>query len=279
MNLFNLMHGGIKKDPRIMHLTQNDRILLGDGLFETLRFENQQLIYPQKHWQRLCQSAIQLSIPIPMDYQEWSASILNCIKSTNLNTGGVKVILSAGDAPRGLELTGQNPYFLFQAFTYLSSLKPYTLIKADWLRDKNNPLYQMKSVNYLEAILARRSVQAKGADDALFFNTDNFATETTTANLFIIQSNQILTPTLSCGVLPGIIRQRILDISRKEGIECYEAKIDHQTITEADMLFTSNALQGLRPVARFGATKFNLKSALFTYLQDLIKQDQREYAS
>lgn len=261
-----------------MHLTENDRIFLGDGLFETLRFENRRLIYPQKHWQRLCQSAAQLGITLPMAYREWNAAILNCIKNTNLNTGGVKVILSAGEAQRGLERTGKNPYFLFKAFTYPASLKPCVLLKADWLRDKNNPLYQLKSVNYLEAILARRGAQAKGADDALFFNTDHFATEATTANLFIIHNNQILTPALSCGVLPGIIRQRVLDIARQEGIACYEATIDNQTINQAQMIFTSNALQGLRPVAKFGDIQFNTTSSLFSDLQDLIQQDSQQCA-
>ncbi len=72
---------------------------------------------------------------------------------------------------------------------------------------------QLKSINYLEAIIARRHALERGADDVLFFNMEQYATETTVANLFIVAKGDILTPAVSQGILPGITRHRILHLA------------------------------------------------------------------
>ncbi|KTD21075.1 aminotransferase class IV [Legionella londiniensis] len=258
-----------------MSIAANDRILLGEGLFETIRFENRAPCYPKLHWQRLQKSATSLNISIKLTYQEWHAKIAQCIQETNLDSGGVKIILSAGEAPRGLEAIGKNPYFIFSAFPLKPALNALNLISAEWRRDPKNPVYRLKTTNYLEAILARKKALAQGADDALFFNTDSFATETTVANLFIIKENQVLTPSLSCGLLPGILRRRILDICPLAGIDCQETYIDYKMIMNAEAVFVTNALQGIRPVASFEAVPFANRNALFSYVQLLIKNDDK----
>ena len=114
--------------------------------------------------------------------------------SLELQNGGIKVILTRGRASRGLTAQGDSPNLLFQPFIFDRSLNPISLHTSSWRRDAKNPIYKVKSINYLEAILGRREALAAAADEILFFNLNFEVTETAIANMFIIKNNQVFTP-------------------------------------------------------------------------------------
>ncbi|MCE0724730.1 MULTISPECIES: aminotransferase class IV [Legionella] len=243
----------------------DDRVFLGEGLFETLRVEAATPCCAYLHWQRLGDSALKLGIPFDLSFEHWLEHLLSKIKQDNLYHGGIKAILSGGSAPRGLAARAQVSQLIFQTFNYSVESHPLKLLSVLWLRDGNNPIYQVKSVNYLEAILARRQAIALGADDALFFNLQHHATETTCANLFLIQDKRLLTPPLTDGVLPGITRSRVLQLSKQQGVSCTEVSITKAMLKDADGLFITNSLQGIRSV-------FSLDDIVFTVDHPLLNQ-------
>ncbi|KTD05988.1 aminodeoxychorismate lyase [Legionella gratiana] len=226
----------------------NDRIFLGEGLFETLKVESGKPCHAYLHWQRLSESAQKLGIPFDLTSEHWLEHLLHKIKSDNLYHGGIKAILSGGSAPRGLAVRGQMSQLVLQTFNYTMETHPLRLVSVPWLRDAANPVFQVKSVNYLEAILARRQAIALGADDALFFNLQHHATETTCANLFMIQKQCLLTPPITDGVLPGITRARIFKLAKQLNISCIEASLTKSMLKDADAVFLANSLQGIRSV-------------------------------
>lgn len=244
----------------------DDRIFLGEGLFETLKVEGAKPCCAFLHWQRLGDSAQKLGLPFDISYEQWLEHLLNKIKRDNLYHGGIKAILSGGSAPRGLVAQGQVSHLIFQTFNYTVETHPLRLVSVPWLRDENNPIYQVKSVNYLEAILARRQANALGANDALFFNTRQHATETTCANLFLIKNNGLLTPPITDGILPGIARSRLLQWSQQQGLSCMEVSLTKTMLKEADVLFTTNSLQGIRPVLSLDELVFAVAHPLLTQL-------------
>ncbi len=158
----------------------DERIFLGEGLFETLRVLGGKPCYSEFHWQRLQNAAFFLQLPFELSFPVWCENLTQCIHLNRLQEGGIKVILGAGNAPRGLTARSDASHLVFTAFTYLMDSNTVKLNSASWLRDSKNPIYQLKSINYLEAIIARRQVQLSGADDVLF----------------LIQSNALLTPRL-----------------------------------------------------------------------------------
>lgn len=253
----------------------NDRIFLGEGLFETIRVENQQAHYASLHWQRMRLGALSLGISFDLSCEEWCKAIERCVNSATIQVKGIKIILSGGAAPRGLEAHGETPVLLFTAFTYSLHQKAMWLVTAPWLRDAKNPVYRLKSINYLESIMARRYALASGADDALFFNLDHYATETSIANLFIIKDDHLYTPLLTAGVLDGIIRSRILHLCGEVGIPCSETMIDRTKISQADAVFVTNALQGIRSVKGFDEWRLTDNHLLVTVLQNLLAEDQK----
>ena len=143
-----------------------------------------------------------------------------------------------------------------QTFAYTKLTEPVRLLSAPWLRDEANPVYQHKSVNYLEQIIALRQVYAEKADDVLFFNTKHHATETTCANLFIIKDQRLYTPPIADGVLPGITRSRIVDLCQQQRLGCIEQSLTKTLIIGADAVFICNSLQGIRRVVKIDQHSF-----------------------
>lgn len=256
----------------------DDRILLGEGLFETIKVEQCRPCYSELHWQRMSYAAKSLDLCFDVSHEMWHSQIMRSIQIMQIQTGGIKVILSGGRAPRGLTARGATSCLSFEGFNYLPIEKPtFGLVRAGWLRDAKNPIYKFKSVNYLEAILARRQALTSGADDALFFNLDHFATETTVANLFIIKQDQILTPARSNGILAGIMRERILCVLRNSGIDYVETNIDSAMICDADAVFVTNVLQGIQPVASFNSHEIPTLHPHLTVLRSLLTKDVARY--
>ena len=254
----------------------DDRILLGEGLFETLRVVNSKPQYPKYHWQRLQKAAFFLGISFELSFEVWLSKLNQCITLTELKEGGIKVILTGGSASRGLLERGQDSLLVLDAFEYLLNKTPLNLISAPWQRDAKNPLYQLKSVNYLEAILARRHAQAMGVDDVLFFNFQNQVTDTTIANLFLIKEGEILTPSLHCGVLAGTIRQRLLALCKEKSIACFEAELTKTTLQEAEAMFVCNALQGIQPIGSFEGKTYAPEHPLIRLLNELLTKDNSD---
>lgn len=244
----------------------DDRIFLGEGLFETLKVTHGKPCCAYLHWQRLSDAAIRLGIPFELSFEHWLEHLRHKIRKDRLNCGGIKAILSAGSAPRGLAERGQNSHLVLQTFNYPLETKPLRLVTAPWLRDGANPVYSVKSTNYLEGILARRQALALGADDALFFNLQRHATETTCANLFLVQDNQLISPPLTDGVLAGITRSRILKISKRVGIKSLECSVTKEMLKNASAVFVTNSLQGIRPVFSIDELVFAVHHPLLDYL-------------
>jgi 4-amino-4-deoxychorismate lyase len=258
------MHTRVIQDKEgvITSFNTDDRIFLGEGLFETLRVESAHPCFSQLHWERLSRSAAELGIAFELSYEDWLEHLIQKIRGDNLYHGGLKVILTGGSAPRGLTQRGKVSQLILQTFNYTLQTQPLKLITAKWLRDSSNPVYKIKSINYLEAIIARRQAIGVDAEDVLFFNTQSYATETTCANLFIVKDGTVFTPKIEDGVLAGITRSRLLHICKIHKIPHYESSLDKKMIEQADAMFTTNSLQGIRVVQSLDQFVYELKHPL-----------------
>ncbi|CEK11417.1 aminotransferase class IV [Legionella hackeliae] len=263
----------INKNGQNAPFPTDDRLFLGEGLFETLRVVHGKPCYAKLHWQRLQYAAASLGIPFDISFELWLKTLLQCIQMTSIQNGGIKVTLGGGSAPRGLTKKASQSRLIFDAFSYIKTSQALKLISASWVRASNNPIYQLKSISYLEAIIARRQAEDVGADDVLFFNEKHHATETSIANVFIIKNNELFTPSLNSGILAGIIRQRLIALSRANAIACFEHELEKKMLVDADAMFVCNALQGIRPVSTLDAIPFSINHPLMNLLQDLLARD------
>lgn len=257
----------------------SDRIFLGEGLFETLRVKSAKICYPKLHWQRMSNSAKALGIPFAIDLEDWLIYLHEALEKAGFIEGGIKVVLASNEAKRGLVEKPENSKLLIEGFESQPAKQPIKLLQAPWQRDAANPVYLHKAIHYLEFIHATRWALSKRGDDVVFFNTQNHVTETSIANIFLIKNNMLRTPSLDSGTLPGIIRQRIIHLCSGAGIACDETQIDRNSLEQADAVFTSNAMQWLKPVLSFENTHFSTQHPLLEKLNQLLYLDcEQNYA-
>lgn len=250
------------------HFLPDERIFLGQGVFETLKVRAGRPLFADAHFRRLQQSASALGIAFELDFPAFEKRLLKALAGEAASSNGLKVLVSAGSAPRGYLHEARAPGMHVQAFTYTPQTAPVVLVRAPWQRDAANPLYGHKTVNALENLLAAKDAHARGASDALFFNTKGHATETTTANLFGCSGGILWTPPLNDGVLPGITRSRVFDICKALAIPCEERPVDEQLLAGAEALALTNSLQGMRHVESFNGQAYARFHPLITAIAE-----------
>ena len=118
-------------------------------------------------------------------------------------------------------------------------------------RNETSPFVYRKTANYGECILENRACHQAGLDERIFLNTRGELTEGTVSNLFFVRDGEVITPALSCGLLPGIIRRRLL-----EKAYARETVIRPRDVEDCQECFVTNSLMGIMPVRRLGAFSF-----------------------
>ncbi|HTJ89759.1 MAG TPA: aminotransferase class IV [Acidocella sp.] len=218
-------------------------LLLGDGLFETLRVAECVPRHTARHLARLQAGARLLRLDLP-DVAELHQALAAVIAAQGLVEGTLRLTVTRGPGPRGvLPPRPQRPTVLITAAPLPPPAGPADVIIARSIRrDENSPLSGIKSLNYLPSILARLEAEERGAADALLLNQAGLAAESSAATVFLHRDGAWLTPRLEDGALPGIRRAVLLEAGLVR-----EAELPAAWLFEAEALCLGNALS-LRPV-------------------------------
>jgi branched-chain amino acid aminotransferase len=223
-------------------------LTLGDGVFETIRMLDDQVMHLARHLARLRAGAAVLGIPVVWSDAALGQAIAAVAQAEGLANAAVRLTLTRGPASRGVLPAGEtHPTMLVTAGALPLRAPPArTIFAASTRRNQHSPLSRIKSLNYLDNIIARREAAAQGADDAILLDTRGHLAESTVANLFVVLNEMIFTPPIADGALPGITRVRLLEAGFAE-----ERTLLPENLTKASAAFLSNSL-GLRAVARIG---------------------------
>ncbi|MBM3951755.1 MAG: 2-keto-4-methylthiobutyrate aminotransferase [Rhodospirillales bacterium] len=181
---------------------------LGDGVFETLAVRGGKALRVAQHLARLNEGARTLRLPVPYDDVALARAISDTIRMNNIRDGVARLTVSRGPGERGLLPPEKpKPTVVIAAHPDLppeTSVRAVTARKAR--RDEGSVLARVKSLSYLEQVLARMEAKERGADEALLLNTHGRIADGTAANLFLFLGNWLVTPSLDEGALPGIVR-------------------------------------------------------------------------
>ncbi|CAK0744579.1 putative branched-chain-amino-acid aminotransferase [uncultured Gammaproteobacteria bacterium] len=220
---------------------------LGDGVFETLYCAAGSVAHLAAHLARLAEGARVLDLPPLPAENELAAAVAATLAANHLECGPAVVRLTAtrGIAARGLLPPAQPQPTLMITTTAappLSAEPISAVIATVTRRNELSPLSRIKSLNYLDGILAKIEARDRGAEEAILLNTRGLVAETTIANLLAVIDGRLVTPPVSDGALPGIIRRVLL-----EHAEAIEAPLTVAELLRADEVMVCNSL-GLRPV-------------------------------
>ena len=229
-----------------MMLPPDDRgLTLGDGLFETLLWDGAGLEFWPEHFQRLSRGCAALGLPAPSETEALNR-VLAAARQIGDERGAVRLTLTAGSGGRGLDRPAR-PVLRLLATSGPAPLidTPVTMITSTIRRNDASPTSRLKTLNYLDNVLARRDAQARGADEALLLNTRGHVACAAVANIVWLKGGVLYTPALDCGVLDGVVRGHLI---KSHAVQ--EVQVGLETVLAADAVYLTNSLIGARPVGR-----------------------------
>ncbi len=232
-------------------------LLYGDGVFEGIRSYSRRVFRLDAHVWRLYKSADSIRLNIPMTQEDFKKNIVETLKVNNLDDAYLRVVVSRGPGDLGLDprkckeptiFIITDKITLYPKHFYENGLE---IIIAKTKR--NHPLSlnpQIKSLNYLNNILAKIEAIDAGTEEALMLSIDGHAAECTGDNIFIIKDGEIKTPSDDVGSLEGITQKAVIELAEKRGIKTRFKKMFPKEIFEGDECFLTGTAAEIIPVTR-----------------------------
>jgi len=254
--------------------------LYGDGIYETLRAYNGVVFMFDKHIERLYRSASLIDLNIPMSPDAVKRAVYKTIKANRLKEAVIRITVSRGAGPVGLDpALCPEPTFVifatqFRKYPEQFYLKGVKITIADTRRNYSGALDpRIKSLNFLNNILAKIEAKKKDAYEAIMLNYRGYLAEGTISNIFFIKDNVLHTPSLKVGLLDGITRRIILDAAKALHIATREGSFKPRDIQGAEEAFISNTTMEVMPVAEISSMKkFNGPGRITRLLHKAYKQ-------
>ncbi len=235
-------------------------MLLGDGVFETIRCERGQILFHVAHFSRLARSARILEIAWNMAPNDLLSICHQILDANNLETARLRVTLSRGEmGPSPLIGSNQTaPTLIVHASGFNAEIfdqqreHGYTAQINKFPINHHSPLAQVKSTSYQEHLLARHYAQRDNYDEAILLNTDGLLAECSMSNLFIVRDGTVYTPPVEDGALPGILRLKINLICNRLEIPYKEEHLTVEDLHGSDEAFITNSLMEVMPLTKVG---------------------------
>src|SRR5438309_10588223 len=232
-------------------------LLYGDGIFEGIRFYNGRVFRLEEHIDRLWDSAHSICLEIPMSKREMTEALLDTIRQNDLRDGYIRQIVTRGVGNLGLNPTQcKRPSVIIIATTialYPESAYKNGLTVVTCATRRTNPGAlnpAVKSLNYLNNVMARIEANLAGADEALMLNDAGNVAECTADNIFVVKRGQIFTPPIAAGALRGITRLVVFEMAAELGIKITEADITRHDVFVADECFLTGTAAEIIPVVK-----------------------------
>jgi len=244
-----------KQDAKIS--VYDHGLLYGDGVFEGIRVYNGKIFRAKEHIDRLFDSAKAIALAIPMSRDELIEAIYATLKANDLQNAYVRAVVTRGVGTLGLNPTKcHNPQVIIITDTialYPEDLyeKGLEVITVSTIRNHQNALNpKIKSLNYLNNILAKIEALQAGVIEAIMLNKDGYVAECTGDNIFVVKNGRLLTPPPHAGILEGITRGVVMELARTEGIPVAEEQLTRFDIYVADECFLTGTAAEIIPVVR-----------------------------
>ncbi len=232
-------------------------LLYGDGVFEGIRAYNGRIFELRKHIDRLFKSAKAILLRIPMTVDELCEAVRATCEVNGIEDGYIRLLVTRGEGSLGLNPEScKHPSVIVIASGIQLYPKEYyehglTIVTAPTVRNLQNAINPaIKSLNYLNNILAKIEASSAGCEEAIMLNSEGFVAECTGDNLFILSENMLATPPLAAGALYGITRNVVMDLARSEGLEVVEKNISRYDVFVADECFLTGTGAEVVPVVK-----------------------------
>jgi branched-chain amino acid aminotransferase len=232
-------------------------LLYGDGVFEGIRIYNSRVFKLDEHLKRLYRSARAIMLEIPMSYEELKKATLMTVRANQRRDGYIRLVVTRGEGDLGLAPWKCPKPFIFIIVDkiglypeeyYTKGLEIITVPTRRHIPEGLNP--NIKSLNYLNNILAKIEAKHAGVMEAVMLNTDGYVAEGTGDNIFIVQNKRLITPPAYMGALDGITKATVFELAKKLRLEAKEAVLTRFDLFNADECFLTGTAAEVVPVVK-----------------------------
>ncbi|MBX3165955.1 MAG: branched-chain-amino-acid transaminase [Candidatus Eremiobacteraeota bacterium] len=237
-------------------------LLYGDGVFEGIRAYSGRVFRLDEHLERLYASARSVAIEIPMNLPEMRTTVLETLRRNGLRDSYIRLMVTRGVGDLGLDprkcnkasvIVITDTIKLYPADAYEHGLR---IIIASTRKNSPDCLSpRIKSMNYLNNILAKIEAIGAGVAESLMLDKNGFLTECTSENIFIVKNRTLYTPTSVVGILEGITRSVVMELAQRAGIEVQMAFLTPHDLYTADESFVTGTGAEILPVVEVGQRK------------------------
>lgn len=230
-------------------------LLYGDGVFEGIRSYDGRVFMLDEHVERLFRSAKAIDLKIPMTPQGVARAVVRTCKANRVMNGYIRLVVT-----RGVGTLGLNPYTCTtpQVIIIAGSIQLYpkklyeeglSIVTVGTMRNHTEAINpQIKSLNYLNNVLAKIEAINAGCMEAILLNPQGFVAEATGDNVFLVKGQRLVTPPPWCGTLEGITRNVVMKLAAETGLEVVEDVLTRYDLYTADEVFLTGTAAEVIPV-------------------------------
>jgi len=220
----------------------------GEGLFESVRVESGRPLCWDRHLERLIVSAAELGFPVPPHPTTLAEALAQVLEANQMRDAAARLTVTRG-VPGGCP-TRAGSWITVEPLAsrlWHGTKRSAAALVLSAVPFRPGTLGRFKTTGRLPYSLAREEARAAGADEALLVSADDQVLEGAVSNVFIVSRGVVLTPPLAAGILPGIVREQVLQLCGTLGIEAREAALTVAELMRADEVFVTNAIQQVVP--------------------------------
>jgi branched-chain amino acid aminotransferase len=251
-------------------------LLLGDGVFETMRAVRGAVPLLDRHLARLRAAAAFLELTPPATDAAIARACRKLLVAHGQGDAALRLTLTRGPGPRGLRPPARPAPTLMLTASPLAAAPSVSraAVALGARRNERSPTSRIKALSYLDNLLALREVQAFGAEQALMLNSAGRLACAASANLFLLERDELVTPPLEEGALPGITRGLVLELVREVGVSSREAPLPPERLATAEAVFTTSSLAGLVQLVMVGGER-EASAEVHPVVRDLAQRWER----
>lgn len=259
-------------DPAGRHLSALDHgLVVGDGVFETLKVVGGEPFAARRHLARLRRSAAALRLAVPGD-GELRAAMAEVVAAAGMGggPGKLRVTVTGGLGPLGTLRGGAPPTVVVAAGPLAPVPTTAAVIVVQWRRNERGALAGVKTTSYAENVMALAAAAEAGADEALFANLGGNLCEGTGSNVVVALGGRLVTPPLESGCLAGVTREIVLERAAVE-----EADVPLEAIGRVTEAFLTSTTRGVQPIASFDGRPLPAPGPLTSHVADMLQSVER----
>lgn len=247
-----------KEDAKIS--VYDHGLLYGDGVYEGIRCYSKNIFQLNEHIERLYKSAKSIRLEIKYSKEEIIDKVIETVNKNNLENAYIRLLVTRGKGP-----IGPNPDLCKKSTLIIISEdlpnvhgsnaldKGMSLAIVSTRRDPvDSTSHEIKSLNYLNSVMAKMEAKQSNADDAIILDQNGYISESPICNIFMIENNEVITPQSSNGILKGITRKNVIEIAKELNLKVTERNITPYELINANEVFLTGTHAEI-----VGVTKIN----------------------